>query len=140
MVHDPDTNAPALLEQLSALGIASVRVDADDQVVEANELFFQLTGLPQDGVSGHKLNDLLESTAAEHKSYGEGAVYRFATPRGERWLRPRIAGYKIVDRYLAEEGIALPLLQYVQPVVHRKGLKFTPHVAGLVLPQNVVKT
>jgi peptide/nickel transport system substrate-binding protein len=51
----------------------------------------------------------------------------------------RIAGYKAVDRYLAEEGIALPLLQYVQPVVHRKGLKFTPHVAGVVLPQNVMK-
>ena len=89
LVHEPDTNAPALLEQLGALGIAGVRVDADDQVVEANELFFQLTGLPPQGASGHKLNDVLESAAAEHKSYGEGTVYRFATSRGERWLRPR---------------------------------------------------
>lgn len=89
MVHEPDSGAAALLEQLDALSIAAVRVDADDQVVEANDLFCQLTGLPPGGMSGQKLNDVLESASVEHKSYGEGAVYRFATPRGERWLRPR---------------------------------------------------
>lgn len=89
MVHDSETNATELLEQLGALGIAGVRVDADDQLVEANELFIQLTGLPPQGVAGQKLNDVLESVAAEHNSYGEGTVYRFVTPRGERWLRPR---------------------------------------------------
>ena len=31
----------------------------------------------------------------------------------------------------------LPLLQYKQPVVHRKGLKFTPHTAGFILPQTI---
>jgi signal transduction histidine kinase/ActR/RegA family two-component response regulator len=89
LVHDTESGASALLEQLSALSIAAARVDADDQVVQTNELFCQLTGLPPEAVAGNKLNDVLESAAAEHKSYGEGAVYRFTTPRGERWLRPR---------------------------------------------------
>jgi peptide/nickel transport system substrate-binding protein len=60
---------------------------------------------------------------------------------GPLWGEPdeakRIAGYKAVDRYIADNALVIPLLQFVQPVVYRKGLKFTPHVAGFVLPQNV---
>jgi peptide/nickel transport system substrate-binding protein len=56
---------------------------------------------------------------------------------GERDEAKRIAGYRAVDRYIAEKGLVIPVLQYMQPVVYRKGLKFTPHVAGFVLPQNV---
>ena len=56
---------------------------------------------------------------------------------GEKDEAKRIAGYQVADRYIAEHGLVLPLLQYVQPVVYRKGLKFTPHIAGFVLPQNV---
>lgn len=56
---------------------------------------------------------------------------------GEKDEGKRIAGYKAVDKYIAEHGLVIPLLQYYQPVVYRKGLKFTPHVAGFVLPQNV---
>ncbi len=55
---------------------------------------------------------------------------------GEKDEAKRIAGYKAVDRYIAEQGYVLPLLQYKQPVVYRKGLKFTPHTAGFILPQN----
>jgi peptide/nickel transport system substrate-binding protein len=47
----------------------------------------------------------------------------------------RIAGYKSVDRYIAEEGYVIPLYQYVQPIIYRKGLSFTPHEAGYILPQ-----
>ena len=47
----------------------------------------------------------------------------------------RIAGYKSVDRYIAEEGYVIPLYQYMQPIIYRKGLSFTPHEAGYVLPQ-----
>ena len=72
MVHQPDTDAAALLEQLGALGIAGARVDADDLLVVANHLFFELTGLLPQGAVGQKLNDVLESSAAEHKAYGEG--------------------------------------------------------------------
>jgi peptide/nickel transport system substrate-binding protein len=56
---------------------------------------------------------------------------------GEADEAKRIAGYKAVDRYIADNALVIPLLQFVQPVVYRKGLKYTPHVAGFVLPQNV---
>jgi len=56
---------------------------------------------------------------------------------GEKDEAKRIAGYKAVDRYIAEQGYVLPILQYKQSVVYRKGLQFTPHAAGFVLPQNV---
>ena len=56
---------------------------------------------------------------------------------GEKDEAKRIAGYKAVDRYIAEQGYVLPLLQYKQPVVYRRGLKFTPHTAGFILPQAI---
>jgi peptide/nickel transport system substrate-binding protein len=56
---------------------------------------------------------------------------------GEKDETKRIAGYKKVDRYIAENALVIPLLQYHQPVVYRNGLKFTPHTAGFVLPQNI---
>jgi len=31
----------------------------------------------------------------------------------------------------------IPLLQYSQPVVHKNSIKFTPHVAGFILPQSI---
>ena len=89
MFEQSDTDAAAWLEQLGALGIAGVRVDADDEVSAVNDAFFHLTGLAADQLSGRKLSDVLESGAAEHKSYGDGVVYRFVHPKGERWLKPR---------------------------------------------------
>jgi peptide/nickel transport system substrate-binding protein len=56
---------------------------------------------------------------------------------GEKDEKKRIAGWKAADRYIAEQGYVLPLLQYKQPVVYRKGLKFTPHTAGFILPQAI---
>ncbi len=56
---------------------------------------------------------------------------------GEKDEKKRIAGYKAVDTYIAENALVIPLLQYAQPVVHRKGLKFTPHAAGFILPQDI---
>ncbi len=52
----------------------------------------------------------------------------------------RIAGYQAVDRYIAENAYVIPLLQYVQPIVHRDGIEVTPHVANFVLPQAVAKS
>ena len=41
---------------------------------------------------------------------------------GPLWGEPdeakRIAGYKAVDKHIAEEGEVIPLLQYVQPIVY----------------------
>ncbi len=56
---------------------------------------------------------------------------------GEKDETKRLAGYKAVDRYIAEQALVLPLVQYKQPVVHKSNLKFTPHTAGFILPQNV---
>jgi len=56
---------------------------------------------------------------------------------GEKDEAKRIAGYKAVDKYIAENALVIPLFQYSQTVVYRKGLTFSPHGAGFVLPQNV---
>ncbi|MFO1067484.1 MAG: ABC transporter substrate-binding protein [Geminicoccaceae bacterium] len=54
---------------------------------------------------------------------------------GEQDETKRIDGYKAVDRYIAEKSYVLPLLQYVQPIVHSDKVKVTPHVANFLLPQ-----
>jgi peptide/nickel transport system substrate-binding protein len=56
---------------------------------------------------------------------------------GEKDEAKRIAGYQAVDRYIAEEGLVLPLLQYVQPIVHRSDVRVVPQVSGYLLPQLV---
>ena len=38
---------------------------------------------------------------------------------GEKDEAKRIAGWKAVDKYVAENALVLPLLQYVQPIVHK---------------------
>ncbi len=57
---------------------------------------------------------------------------------GPLWGEPdeekRIAGYKMVDKHIAEEGEAIPLLQYVQPIVFSDKVEVTPSVSGAVLP------
>jgi peptide/nickel transport system substrate-binding protein len=53
---------------------------------------------------------------------------------GEKDEAKRIAGWKKVDRYIADHALVLPLYQQVQPVVHKAELKFTPHVANYILP------
>jgi peptide/nickel transport system substrate-binding protein len=47
----------------------------------------------------------------------------------------RISGWKAVDKYIAEEGLVIPLLQYVQPIVARKSVKIIPQANGMLLPQ-----
>lgn len=58
---------------------------------------------------------------------------------GPLWNEPneakRIAGYKAVDKYIAEEGEVIPLFQYVQPIIHKKSLKMVPQANGMILPQ-----
>lgn len=53
---------------------------------------------------------------------------------GEKDEAKRIEGWKAVDKYIAEEGYVIPLLQYVQPIVHVKSVNVTPHVSGALLP------
>ena len=54
---------------------------------------------------------------------------------GERDEARRIAGWKAVDRYVADNALVLPLLQYVQPIVHKANLKVVPCVSGALQPQ-----
>lgn len=46
----------------------------------------------------------------------------------------RIEGWKAVDRYIAEEGYVIPLLQYVQPILFKSSLKVTPNISGALQP------
>lgn len=58
---------------------------------------------------------------------------------GEKNEEKRIAGWKAVSKYIAENGYVIPLLQYVQPIVYKSDLKVTPSVAGSLQPILVAK-
>lgn len=84
------------------------------------------------------------STSTGFAFIGPFAVWR--SPDVENMIGPlfterdeakRIEGYKAVDRYLAQQGYVIPLLQYYQPVVHKKSITFTPHGAGTIAPQSI---
>lgn len=53
---------------------------------------------------------------------------------GEKDEPKRIAGWKAVSKYIADEGYAIPLLQYAQPIVYKSSLKVTPNVSGALQP------
>ncbi|MEP3275573.1 MAG: ABC transporter substrate-binding protein [Stappiaceae bacterium] len=53
---------------------------------------------------------------------------------GEKDEAKRIEGWKAVDRHVAENAEVIPLLQYVQPILHAPGVKVTPHASGALLP------
>ncbi len=58
---------------------------------------------------------------------------------GEKDETKRIAGWKAVDRHIADEGLVIPLLQYVQPIVFRSTVKVTPNVSGALQAAQVSK-
>jgi peptide/nickel transport system substrate-binding protein len=58
---------------------------------------------------------------------------------GEKDEKKRIQGWKDVDRYIAEQGYILPLLQYAQPILYKSDLKVTPNVSGALQPTLVAK-
>ena len=53
---------------------------------------------------------------------------------GEKDETKRIAGWKAVSKYIADEGLVIPLLQYAQPVIYKSSLKVTPNVSGGLQP------
>ncbi|HUG60318.1 MAG TPA: ABC transporter substrate-binding protein [Methylomirabilota bacterium] len=65
---------------------------------------------------------------------GEDLIAMIAPLWGEADEAKRIEGYKAVDRFVAEEGLVIPLLQYVQPIVYAESVEVTPHVSGAVQP------
>jgi peptide/nickel transport system substrate-binding protein len=64
---------------------------------------------------------------------------RIAPLWAEKDEAKRIAGWKAVSKYIAEEGYAIPLLQYAQPIVYRSSLKVTPNVSGALQPTLITK-
>jgi peptide/nickel transport system substrate-binding protein len=68
---------------------------------------------------------------------GKDTVERIGPLWGEKDEAKRIAGWKAVDKYIAEQGEVIPLFQYVQPIVHKKGVKVVSQANGMVLPQLV---
>ncbi len=58
---------------------------------------------------------------------------------GEMDEAKRIAGWKAVSKYIAEQGYVIPLLQYAQPIVYKDTLKVTPNVSGALQPTLVSK-
>src|SRR5947207_10260809 len=53
---------------------------------------------------------------------------------GEKDEVKRIAGWKAVDKLIADNAYVLPLLQYAQPIVHSKSVNVVPHKSGALLP------
>ena len=53
---------------------------------------------------------------------------------GEADEAKRIEGWKAVDKYVAENALVIPLLQYVQPILSAPGVVVTPHASGALLP------
>jgi peptide/nickel transport system substrate-binding protein len=51
----------------------------------------------------------------------------------------RIAGWKAVDKYIAEKGYVIPLVQYSQPIIFKSSLKVTPNATGALEPRLVSK-
>ena len=58
---------------------------------------------------------------------------------GEKDEKKRIQGWKDVDRYIAEQGYVIPLLQFTQPILFKADLKVTPNVSGALQPTLVTK-
>lgn len=53
---------------------------------------------------------------------------------GEKDEAKRIAGWKAVDRVIAEQGLVIPLWQYDQPILYKRSVKVTPSSNGMLLP------
>ncbi len=65
---------------------------------------------------------------------GEDLVGMIGPLWGEADEAKRIDGWKAVDKFIAEKALVIPLIQYVQPILHAPGVVVTPHASGALLP------
>lgn len=65
---------------------------------------------------------------------GQDLVDMIAPLWAEADEEARIQGWKDVDRYVADNALVIPLLQYVQPVLSAPGVNVVPHRSGALLP------
>ncbi len=71
---------------------------------------------------------------------GEALVGMIGPLWAEADEEKRIQGWKDVDRYIAENALVIPLLQYVQPILHSSAVKVTPHASGALLPHLMTRS
>lgn len=65
---------------------------------------------------------------------GEDLMQKILPLWGEADEAKRIDGWKEVDRFIAANALVIPLLQYVQPILHSDEVKVVPHASGALLP------
>jgi peptide/nickel transport system substrate-binding protein len=65
---------------------------------------------------------------------GEDLIGMIGPLWGEKDEAKRIEGWKAVDKYIADNALVIPLLQYVQPILSAPGVVVTPHASGALLP------
>ena len=53
---------------------------------------------------------------------------------GEKDEAKRIAGWKAIDKYIAEKGYVIPLIQYSQPILFKSSLNVRPNATGALQP------
>ena len=68
---------------------------------------------------------------------GEDLIQMIGPLWGEPDEAKRIAGFQAVDKLIAEEGYVIPLIQYVQPIIHASDVTVTPHASGALHPHRV---
>jgi peptide/nickel transport system substrate-binding protein len=65
---------------------------------------------------------------------GEELINMIGPLWGESDEAKRIEGWKGVDRHIAANALVIPLLQYVQPILHSSDVNVVPHASGALLP------
>ncbi len=65
---------------------------------------------------------------------GQDLIDMIAPLWGEADEAARIQGWKEVDRYIADNALVIPLVQYVQPILSDARVVVTPHASGALLP------
>lgn len=74
-------------------------------------------------------------SVSPHSSWKSADVDAIADPLfDERNDEKRIASYRKLNRYIADNAYLFPLFQLYQPVVYKAELTFKPHLAGFVMP------
>ena len=72
-------------------------------------------------------------------SYGGAVITEAGNDPKVKALGSRPPGWKAVDKYVAEKGYVIPLVQYSQPIVYKASLKVTPNATGALQPTLVSK-
>ena len=122
-----------------------VGIDAEIEVYEIAK-HYELRGADQLAPAafynwGNSVGDPTTSTGfamfgpSPHSVWdGEDLIGMIGPLWGEKDEAKRIAGWQAVDKFVAENALVIPLLQYVQPILSAPGVIVTPHASGALLP------